>query len=95
MKGPETIEQKLDTLGKKRSEEGYMAEWKKVDNTYFLIENHCPICASANECPGFCRSELNNFKHLIGPEFNMERVEYIINNGNHCVYKIKKNDEPT
>ncbi len=90
MEGLATIEQKLDTLSKKRSEEGYLAKWKKVDDTYYLIENHCPICAAATECQGFCRSELHNFKQLIGPEYDMERVEYIIEGGNRCVYKINK-----
>lgn len=92
MKASKTLEQRLETLSKKRTEEGYMAEWKKEDDAYFLIENHCPICAAATECQGFCRSELNNFKRLIGSEYNMERVEYIIDNGNRCVYKIEKSN---
>ncbi|QGY46523.1 MarR family transcriptional regulator [Maribellus comscasis] len=82
----ESLEQKLNVLSKIRSQEGYMAEWKKEDNSYFLVENHCPICAAATECQGFCRSELQNFKKLIGPEYDIERVE----NGNRCIYKIKK-----
>lgn len=90
MEGSKTVEQKLDVLSKKRSEEGYIAEWKKEDDVYYFIENHCPICAAATECQGFCRSELKNFKQLIGEEYDMERTEYIIENGNRCVYKIKK-----
>ena len=90
MESSETIEQKLDVLSKKRSEEGYIAEWKKEDDAYYLIENHCPICAAATECQGFCRSELKNFKELIGKDYDLERTEYIIENGNRCVYKIKK-----
>lgn len=92
----ETIEQKLDKLSKKRSEEGYLAEWKKEGDAYYLIENHCPICAAATECQGFCRSELHNFKQLIGPEYSIERVEYIIeNDGNRCVYEIKNINQPS
>ncbi len=90
MEGSETIEQKLDVLSKTRSEEGYIAEWKKEGDAYYLIENHCPICAAATECQGFCRSELKNFKELIGKDYDLERTEYIIENGNRCVYKIKK-----
>lgn len=92
MKDTETLEQKLDVLSKKRSEEGYMAEWKKDGDEYYLIENHCPICAAAKECQGFCRSELHNFRQLVGAEYNMERVEYIVENGNRCVYKIEKSN---
>ncbi len=90
MQGTETLEQKLEVLSKKRSEEGYMAEWKKEGDEYFFIENHCPICAAATICQGFCRSELHNFKQLVGSGYNMERVEYIVENGNRCVYKIEK-----
>lgn len=90
MEGSETIEQKLDVLSKRRSEEGYIAEWKKDGDAWYLIENHCPICAAATECQGFCRSELKNFKQLIGEDYDLERTEYIIENGNRCVYKIKK-----
>ena len=85
-----SIEQKLDYLSRKRSEEGYMATWKKEDNTYYLIENHCPICAAATECQGFCRSELHNFRELIGPNYRVERIDYIIENGNRCVYTIEE-----
>ena len=90
MKHSKTLEQKLDKLCQTRTAEGYMADWKAEGDTYYLIENHCPICAAATECQGFCRSELHNFKELIGAEYNIERVEYIIGNGNRCVYKIEK-----
>lgn len=90
MRNAETIEQKLKILTQKRTEEGYMAEWNKEENVYFLVENHCPICAAATECRGFCRSELNTFQQLIGPDYMVERVEYIIEGGNRCVYKIEQ-----
>lgn len=83
-----TLEQRLDTLARIRSEEGYMAEWEQKEGAYFLIENHCPICAAATECQGFCRAELKNFKALIGPEHTVERVQHIITDGQRCVYKI-------
>lgn len=89
----ETIEEKLSVITQKRTEEGYMAEWEKKNGEYYLIENHCPICAAATECQGFCRSELNNFKQLIGTDYTIERVEYIIEKGRRCVYRIEKNIE--
>ncbi|KPH13005.1 metalloregulator ArsR/SmtB family transcription factor [Chryseobacterium sp. ERMR1:04] len=89
-----TFEEKLDILVQKRTEEGYMAEWKKENDSYFLIENHCPICAAATECQGFCRSELNNFKQLIGSDFDIKRVEYIIEGGKRCMYKIDQIIQP-
>ncbi|AYZ11597.1 transcriptional regulator [Chryseobacterium arthrosphaerae] len=82
------LEQRLEVLAQARSKEGYMAEWKKEGNEYFLIENHCPICAAAKECQGFCRAELSNFQSLIGKEYTVERVDHIISGGQRCVYKI-------
>ncbi len=83
-----SLEQRLDALAEARSKEGYMAEWKKEGKEYFLIENHCPICAAAAECQGFCRAELSNFQSLIGKEYTVERIDHIISGGQRCVYKI-------
>ncbi|MBX2925724.1 MAG: transcriptional regulator [Chitinophagaceae bacterium] len=89
LKGALTIEKYLSRLSQIRSDEGYMAEWKKERGEYFLIENHCPICAAATECQGFCRSELKNFKQLIGDKFEVERVQHIVSGGQRCVYRIR------
>ncbi|ASE60758.1 transcriptional regulator [Chryseobacterium indologenes] len=83
-----SIEERLEGLAQARSKEGYMAEWKKEGEEYFLIENHCPICAAATECQGFCRAELSNFQSLIGRDYKVERVDHIISGGQRCVYKI-------
>ncbi|UWX62192.1 transcriptional regulator [Chryseobacterium oranimense] len=84
----ESLEQRLEVLVQIRTEEGYMAEWAKEGNDYFLIENHCPICAAAAECQGFCRAELSNFRNLIGKDYQVERVSHILSGGQRCVYKI-------
>jgi predicted ArsR family transcriptional regulator len=83
-----SLEQRLDILADIRSQEGYMAEWKKEGEEYFLIENHCPICAAASECQGFCRAELSNFQTLIGSEYKVERIQHILSGGQRCMYKI-------
>lgn len=85
-----TLEHRLQVLAEARSKEGYMAEWKKEGKEYFLIENHCPICAAATECQGFCRAELSNFRLLIGNDYKVERVDHIISGGQRCVYKISQ-----
>ena len=85
-----TLEERLEMLVKLRNDEGYMAEWNTIDEVYYLTENHCPICAAARECQGFCRSELKNFQTIIGEEYKVERVEHILSDGNRCKYKITK-----
>ncbi|WMI68134.1 metalloregulator ArsR/SmtB family transcription factor [Mangrovimonas sp. YM274] len=88
-----TIENRLEKLSAIRSKEGYLAEWKKEGGDYFLIENHCPICAAATECQGFCRSELNNFRQILGDEFIVERMEHIVSGGQRCTYRISSKNQ--
>lgn len=83
-----TLEERLETLVKLRNDEGYMAEWNTIDETYYLTENHCPICAAARECQGFCRSELKNFQTIVGEKYKVERIEHLLSDGNRCKYKI-------
>ena len=73
----DNVEDKLSRLVEIRSEEGYMAEWEKDDEGYLLVENHCPICAAATECQGFCRAELNTFRKAMGKKFQVDRTEHM------------------
>ena len=89
IKAGDSIERKLRELAKVRSEEGYMAEIKKEgDGSFLLVENHCPICAAANACQGFCSTELELFRSVLGPKISVERVEHIIKGDHRCVYRI-------
>ncbi|ULT26234.1 MarR family transcriptional regulator [Sphingobacterium sp. E70] len=73
---------------KQENGRGIYGRMEKEAESYLLIENHCPICAAATECQGFCRSELHNFQQLIGPSYSISRIEYIIENGSRCTYRI-------
>jgi predicted ArsR family transcriptional regulator len=82
---------KVAKLAELRSEEGYMADWQSLpDGTYLLAENHCPICAAARICQGFCRSELSVFRAVFGPEVSVERAEHILAGARRCAYRIGK-----
>ena len=86
----DSLERKLVELAKVRTEEGYMAEVRKDDDGGFLlVENHCPICAAANACQGFCSTELDLFRSVLGPSVTVERAEHIIKGDNRCVYRVK------
>jgi predicted ArsR family transcriptional regulator len=85
-----SLERKLQELAKVRSEEGYMAEIRREDDGGFLlVENHCPICAAANACQGFCSTELDLFRSVLGPGVTVERAEHIIKGDQRCVYRVK------
>ena len=80
---------KVAKLCELRSREGYMAEWKSLDEGAFLLaENNCPICAAATACQGFCRSELNLFHAVLGPGVKVERMEHIVSGARRCAYRI-------
>jgi predicted ArsR family transcriptional regulator len=66
-----------------------MAEVKRENKTSFLfIENHCPICAAATVCKGFCDTELELFRTVLGPDIGVERVEHIVSGNRRCAYRI-------
>lgn len=83
-----TLEERIKTLAEIRSREGYMAEYSKDDKGYLLVENHCPICAAAKICQGFCTSELNTFKFVLGNDVSITRINHIIAGDRRCAYRI-------
>ena len=72
-----------------RREEGYMAEARRSGRTWMLVEHHCPICAAAKACQGFCRNELALFRAVLGPDVAVERTEYLLEGGDRCAYRIE------
>jgi predicted ArsR family transcriptional regulator len=91
--GLKTLRAKLKRLAELRSAEGYMADLEALPGrTWILAENHCPICAAARSCQGFCRHELEMFRELLGPDVAVEREEYILSGGRRCAYRITPRD---
>lgn len=80
---------RLLQLAQVRTEEGYMAEVKPQDDGSFLfIENHCPICAAATACQGFCSTELELFRSVFGKAVGIERVDHILSGDRRCAYRF-------
>jgi predicted ArsR family transcriptional regulator len=83
------LEKKLKELARVRTEEGYMAEVRpEGGGSYLLVENHCPICAAANACQGFCSTELDLFRSVLGAGVEVERVEHIVSGDRRCAYRV-------
>jgi predicted ArsR family transcriptional regulator len=72
-----------------RSQEGYMAEVLEQPDGLLLVENHCPICAAAQTCPGLCTAELEVFRAVLGTGVVVERVEHIMQGDRRCAYRIQ------
>jgi len=84
-----SLAERAKLLAEQRAEEGYMAEVKRQpDGSLLLVENHCPICVAAKACQGFCRSELNLFRDVLGSEAKVEREEHILAGARRCAYRI-------
>ena len=80
--------EKLETLAKLRSDEGYMAAVMQEGEFFWLLENHCPICAAATKCQKFCRSELHLFQSLLEEVAVVTREEHIVEGARRCAYKV-------
>ncbi len=85
------LKKRLAELARVRTEEGYMAEVRPDEEGvgFLLVENHCPICAAANACQGFCSTELDLFRSALGPDVEVERVEHIVSGDRRCAYRVK------
>jgi len=84
------LEEKIKKLAAVRSKEGYMANYEKQDDgSYLLVENHCPICAAAKICQGFCKAELQTFKTVLGEDLKIKRIHHILAGARRCAYKIE------
>jgi predicted ArsR family transcriptional regulator len=88
LRDAETLEERVARLVRLRSAEGYMADAsRRDDGTYVIVENHCPICAAATACQGFCRSELALFARLLAPA-RVERSEHLLAGCRRCCYLV-------
>lgn len=83
-----TVGKRLEQLAAVRSGEGYMARVERIGADWLLFEDHCPICAAARSCQGFCRSELQLFQEIIGPGATVVREQHLLAGAARCVYRV-------
>jgi predicted ArsR family transcriptional regulator len=84
------LERQVQELAQIRTEEGYMAEWEKVNkDTFLLRENNCAICQIAQQCMQACSYELTLFQRVL-PEANVSRESHIIQGDRACTYRIRR-----
>ena len=89
MRGARSLKTRLARLAEVRSREGYMAEFRPEGDGFLFIENHCPICTAARACTGFCRSELQLFGEVLGPDVEVSRVEHVLAGARRCAYAVR------
>jgi predicted ArsR family transcriptional regulator len=89
LKPIKSLKARLTRLAELRSADGYMAELQKDGRDWLLLENHCPICAAARTCQGFCRTELQLFTEIVGEEGSIEREEHVLFGARRCAYRVR------
>ncbi|MDF3838665.1 transcriptional regulator [Cupriavidus basilensis] len=87
--GQDQLAQRLETLTELRQSEGYMARLERDGADWLLIEDHCPICAAAQTCQGFCRAELRIFQEVAGDGAIVTREEHLLSHARRCLYRVK------
>jgi predicted ArsR family transcriptional regulator len=88
LRGAGSLAERVARLAGIRTAEGYMAEVSRGEGgTWVIAENHCPICAAASMCQGFCRSELALFAALLAPA-RVERIEHALAGSRRCAYVV-------
>ena len=90
--GARSLGARVRRLAALRAAEGYMARAEPHGREWLLIEDHCPICAAATTCQGFCRSELALFQRCLGEGAEVERSEHLLAGARRCVYRVRARD---
>jgi predicted ArsR family transcriptional regulator len=88
LEGAASLGERVARLAEARTREGYMAECQREGDGFLLVENHCPICAAATACQGFCRAECNVFQQALGKDVSVERTEHIVGGDRRCAYRV-------
>ncbi len=85
-----TLEGRVAELARIRAEEGYMADWERLDDdTFVLRENNCAIFQIASTSAQACRFELELFRRVLG-DAEVTRESHMISGDRVCAYVIRR-----
>jgi len=93
LEGITKLEDRISTFVAIRSREGYMAQLIRDEEGFIFVENHCPIGAAAHANPKICCAEFDTLQKVIGEQFRIKRIEYIIDGGRRCAYRVFSSPE--
>jgi len=87
--GSSSVKVRVRRLAELRSAEGYEAEAVADGRSMLLIEHHCPICDAATACTTLCRTELELFQDVLGPDVKVERAQHLLSGDRRCAYRVE------
>lgn len=89
LENAESLDDKLELLTEIRNDEGYMAEWSKEGDSWYFVNNNCPICKASSSCSSFCMGEFENIQKLLGEKLQIKRTENTASGNRRCTYVIR------
>jgi predicted ArsR family transcriptional regulator len=87
--GEESLEEQVAILTRLRDEAGYMADWTREGDRFFLREHNCLLCRVARQFPQVCESEMALFRRLFGDHARVERLGHVAGGDDVCTYVIQ------
>ena len=82
-----TLAEKVEEVSKIFSENGYMTEWKKLDDGDFIIyQQHCAVRDLAMQYRQLCILEPRLMQDLLGVKIS--RTKYILQEDSVCAYLV-------
>ncbi|MFQ6057359.1 MAG: helix-turn-helix transcriptional regulator [Anaerolineae bacterium] len=83
------LEARIAELASIQEENGYLAEWEKVDEDTFLLKEHnCAVSGVARRFPQACVYELALFTELLDAEVTREK--HMASGDIGCYYRIRR-----
>jgi len=84
------MEDQVQELAQIRTEEGYMADWEKLDQNIFVLwEHNCAIRQVARHCAQACSYELELFRRVLD-NAEVTSEGHIVAGDRACTYQIRR-----
>jgi predicted ArsR family transcriptional regulator len=87
-----TLAERVEEVSKIFSENGYMTDWKKLDDGDFIIyQQHCAVRDLANQYRQLCILEPRLMEDLLGVKIS--RTKYMLQDDPVCAYLVHPSGE--
>ncbi|GAB4483724.1 MAG: hypothetical protein OHK0031_07290 [Anaerolineales bacterium] len=82
------VEQRLDTMKELLAEEGFVVEWEKKGDTYYIHEITCPYLQVGQNHPEVCTVDQTLISRMLAVP--AEKIQCILSGAAHCTYVINQ-----
>jgi predicted ArsR family transcriptional regulator len=81
-----SLEQRLDFVQDLLRREGFMIEWKRLDNEYYIQETSCPYYHVGQTHPEICTVDETLISNVLSVP--VKKVKCILNGDSVCTYVV-------